>query len=237
MTSAIREAVNGLEVLERIRESTGVELQVLTGEEEARLTFLAVRRWFGWSAGRLLVLDIGGGSLELASGIDEDPDVALSVPLGAGRLTRRFLPAAHDGDRPDLSALDELDDHAEDLLHPGRQASCARPVRRTWWPPPARPSAPSPGSPARAVLGRSAGAAGAPPDGRWSSWSASCRGSSPPRWPSCRVCRRPVRTRFPLERLSLPPLCVSCTYRAYGSARGRCGKVSSCAGWTRWEGA
>jgi exopolyphosphatase/guanosine-5'-triphosphate,3'-diphosphate pyrophosphatase len=118
VTSAIRDAVNGLEVLERIRESTGVELQVLTGEEEARLTFLAVRRWFGWSAGRLLVLDIGGGSLELASGIDEDPDVALSVPLGAGRMTRRFLPAARDGDRPDLSALAELGDHAEGLLTP-----------------------------------------------------------------------------------------------------------------------
>ena len=54
VTSAIRDAANGLEVLDRIRERTGVELQVLTGEDEARLTFLAVRRWFGWSAGRLL---------------------------------------------------------------------------------------------------------------------------------------------------------------------------------------
>jgi exopolyphosphatase/guanosine-5'-triphosphate,3'-diphosphate pyrophosphatase len=55
------------------------------------MTFLAVRRWFGWSAGRLLVLDIGGGSLEMAAGIDEEPDVALSLALGAGRLTRDFL--------------------------------------------------------------------------------------------------------------------------------------------------
>ena len=55
------------------------------------MTFLAVRRWFGWSAGRLLVLDIGGGSLEIAAGIDEEPDVALSLPLGAGRLTRERL--------------------------------------------------------------------------------------------------------------------------------------------------
>ena len=118
VTSAIREARNGLEVLERIRERTGVELTVLTGEEEARLTFLAVRRWFGWSAGQLLVLDIGGGSLELASGIDEDPDVALSLPLGAGRMTRRFLPAALEGGRPDLAALTDLRDHADDLLAP-----------------------------------------------------------------------------------------------------------------------
>jgi exopolyphosphatase/guanosine-5'-triphosphate,3'-diphosphate pyrophosphatase len=118
VTSAIREAENGLEVLDRIRARTGVELQVLTGEEEARLTFLAVRRWFGWSAGQLLVLDIGGGSLELASGIDEDPDVALSLPLGAGRMTRRFLPAARAGGRPDLDALAALDRHAQELLHP-----------------------------------------------------------------------------------------------------------------------
>jgi exopolyphosphatase / guanosine-5'-triphosphate,3'-diphosphate pyrophosphatase len=118
VTSAIREAVNGLEVLERIRARTGVDLQVLTGEDEARLTFLAVRRWFGWSAGKLMVFDIGGGSLELAAGSDEDPDVALSLPLGAGRMTRRFLPGAQSGGRPDLAALRKLRGHADDLLGP-----------------------------------------------------------------------------------------------------------------------
>src|SRR5215467_11586505 len=61
------------------------------GVEEARLTFLAARRWFGWSSGRLLMLDIGGGSLEIAAGIDEEPDVAISLPLGAARLTRDWL--------------------------------------------------------------------------------------------------------------------------------------------------
>ena len=89
-TSAIREAPNGDAVLARVHAETGVDLQVLPGGEEARLTFLAVRRWFGWSAGRLLVLDIGGGSLEIAAGIDEVPDVAVSLPLGAGRLTREL---------------------------------------------------------------------------------------------------------------------------------------------------
>jgi exopolyphosphatase / guanosine-5'-triphosphate,3'-diphosphate pyrophosphatase len=118
VTSAIREAKNGLEVLDRIRQRTGVGLQVLSGEDEARLTFLAVRRWFGWSAGRLLVLDIGGGSLELAAGLDEEPEVALSLPLGAGRMTRRFLPDARTGGRPDLAALDDLRDHADELLAP-----------------------------------------------------------------------------------------------------------------------
>jgi exopolyphosphatase/guanosine-5'-triphosphate,3'-diphosphate pyrophosphatase len=118
VTSAIREATNGLEVLDRVRERTGVRLEVLSGEDEARLTFLAVRRWFGWSAGRLLVLDIGGGSLELAGGIDEEPEVAVSLPLGAGRMTRRFLPEARTGGRPDLAALRKLDEHAEELLEP-----------------------------------------------------------------------------------------------------------------------
>src|SRR6476659_5806203 len=90
-TREIREAPNGEQVLATVRKQTGVELQVLSGVDEARLTFLAVRRWFGWSSGRLLVLDIGGGSLEVAAGLDEEPDVATSLPLGAGRLTRDHL--------------------------------------------------------------------------------------------------------------------------------------------------
>lgn len=90
-TSAIRGAPNGDDVLAAVASQTGVELKVLPGEDESRLTFLAARRWFGWSAGRLLLVDIGGGSLELATGIDEDPDVALSLPLGAGRVTRERL--------------------------------------------------------------------------------------------------------------------------------------------------
>jgi exopolyphosphatase/guanosine-5'-triphosphate,3'-diphosphate pyrophosphatase len=90
-TSAVREAVNGEQVLARIREQTGVQINVMTGEDEARLTFLAARRWFGWSSGRLLVIDIGGGSLEVASGIDEEPDAVASLPLGAGRLTRYWI--------------------------------------------------------------------------------------------------------------------------------------------------
>jgi exopolyphosphatase/guanosine-5'-triphosphate,3'-diphosphate pyrophosphatase len=90
-TSAIREANNGEEVLARIRAQTGAQLNVMTGDDEARLTFLAARRWFGWSSGRLLVVDIGGGSLEVASGIDEKPDAVASLPVGAGRLTRDWL--------------------------------------------------------------------------------------------------------------------------------------------------
>jgi exopolyphosphatase / guanosine-5'-triphosphate,3'-diphosphate pyrophosphatase len=106
-TSAVREASNADEVLARVRAETGVGLQVLTGAEEARLTFLAARRWFGWSAGKLLVLDIGGGSLEIAYGMDEEPDAAVSLPLGAGRLTAGWLP----GDPPDAEAIRALRRH------------------------------------------------------------------------------------------------------------------------------
>jgi exopolyphosphatase / guanosine-5'-triphosphate,3'-diphosphate pyrophosphatase len=106
-TSAVREATNADKVLARVRTETDVHLEVLTGAEEARLTFLAARRWFGWSAGRLLMIDIGGGSLEIAYGIDEEPDAAVSLPLGAGRLTASMLP----GDPPDAEAVRALRRH------------------------------------------------------------------------------------------------------------------------------
>jgi exopolyphosphatase / guanosine-5'-triphosphate,3'-diphosphate pyrophosphatase len=100
-TSAVRDATNSDAVLERVRDRTGVPIEVLPGEDEARLTFLAVRRWFGWSSGRLAVFDIGGGSLEIAVGSDEAPDVARSLPLGAARLTREHLaPHAQPGADP-----------------------------------------------------------------------------------------------------------------------------------------
>lgn len=106
-TSAVREATNADEVLARVKAETGVDLPVLSGDDEARLTFLAARRWFGWSAGKLLLLDIGGGSLEIAYGIDEDPDAAVSLPLGAGRLTAGWLP----GDPPDPADVRALRRH------------------------------------------------------------------------------------------------------------------------------
>ncbi|CAM3521223.1 Ppx/GppA phosphatase family protein [Streptomyces albus] len=106
-TSAVREAPNAERVLGRVAQEAGVKLEVLSGTDEARLTFLAARRWFGWSAGRMLVLDIGGGSLEMAYGVDEEPDVAVSLPLGAGRLTASWLP----GDPPDPADVGALRRH------------------------------------------------------------------------------------------------------------------------------
>jgi exopolyphosphatase / guanosine-5'-triphosphate,3'-diphosphate pyrophosphatase len=108
-TSALRDAENSDDVLGRVRKETGVELRVLTGVDESRLTFLAVRRWYGWSAGRIINLDIGGGSLEMSSGVDEEPEVALSLPLGAGRLTREWLPDDPPGRRRVAMLRDWLD--------------------------------------------------------------------------------------------------------------------------------
>lgn len=92
VTSALREATNCDEVIEECQDATGLQLKVMSGHDEARATFLAARRWFGWSAGALSLFDIGGGSLEMAAGRDEEAEVTLSVPIGASRMARRFGP-------------------------------------------------------------------------------------------------------------------------------------------------
>jgi exopolyphosphatase/guanosine-5'-triphosphate,3'-diphosphate pyrophosphatase len=113
-TSAIREATNSEEILATVRAVTGVDLQVLSGSDEARFTFLAVRRWLGWSAGDILMLDIGGGSLEIAHGEQEDPSSAFSFQLGAGRLTRNFL----NGDPYTEKSLEKLKSHIKSVIDP-----------------------------------------------------------------------------------------------------------------------
>ncbi|MDN5812072.1 MAG: Ppx/GppA phosphatase family protein [Arthrobacter sp.] len=111
-TSAIRSASNGPAVLDRVVQETGIQLAELSGEQESGMTYHAVRRWFGWSSERILDLDIGGGSFEMAYGTDEFPELALSVPLGAGRLTRDWLP----GDPPRTSDVKALRAHVKETL-------------------------------------------------------------------------------------------------------------------------
>lgn len=113
-TSAIREAENSDAVIAHINKECGIDLQVLSGEEEARFTFLAARRWLGWSSGDLLVLDIGGGSLEIARGADENPAFKTSIQLGAGRLTRKFLK----GDPYSAKSLKSLEEYLEEEISP-----------------------------------------------------------------------------------------------------------------------
>ena len=121
-TSAVRDAANSDEVLARVAEETGVELRVLSGEDEARMTFLAARRWYGWSAGRIINLDIGGGSLELTSGEDELPERAFSLQLGAGRLTHDWFKT----DPPERKRINQLRDYIDaELDGPARELRAA----------------------------------------------------------------------------------------------------------------
>lgn len=124
-TSAVRSATNAEALLDLVEKETGVRLEVLSGAEEAHLTFLAVRRWYGWSAGRIINLDIGGGSLELSSGTDEEPDVAFSLDLGAGRLTHNWF----DTDPPERKKINILRDYIDaELAEPARIIRAAGPA-------------------------------------------------------------------------------------------------------------
>ena len=117
-TSAVRSATNSEDVLKKVEKKTGVRLEVLSGEEEARLTFLAVRRWYGWSAGRITNLDIGGGSLEMSTGTEESPDLAVSLDLGAGRLTHEWF----ESDPPERKKINLLRDYIDaELAGPARE--------------------------------------------------------------------------------------------------------------------
>ncbi|NJP97636.1 hypothetical protein HCN51_50840 [Nonomuraea sp. FMUSA5-5] len=112
-TAAIRDAANRDAILAEVLATTGVRVGYMDAEQEARLTFLAVRHWFGWSAGPILLADIGGGSMELAYGSGETPDLALGLPLGAGRLTRHRLP---DPERVKNKHVKRLREHVESVL-------------------------------------------------------------------------------------------------------------------------
>jgi exopolyphosphatase / guanosine-5'-triphosphate,3'-diphosphate pyrophosphatase len=112
VTSAIRDASNREMVLDEIQDATGLRPQYLSGDQEARLTYLAAHRWYGWSGGRLLLFDIGGGSMEIVLGRDVEPQLAISLPLGAGRLTRELLP----GDPPGRRRVKALRHYVRDTL-------------------------------------------------------------------------------------------------------------------------
>lgn len=111
-TAIARDAANADELLERIRRATDVEPRVLSGTEEANLTFLGLL-----SAGvsePLLAADLGGGSLELMGGSAPSPDWAVSLPLGVRLLTERYRPS----DPPELDVLGPMVAHARSLIDP-----------------------------------------------------------------------------------------------------------------------
>jgi exopolyphosphatase/guanosine-5'-triphosphate,3'-diphosphate pyrophosphatase len=90
-TSAVRDAANGDEFVQRVERDTGLRIRVLDGEEEARLSFRSALAHFDLGSGRAVVADIGGGSLELVLSVDGVIERIASLPLGAVRLTERFL--------------------------------------------------------------------------------------------------------------------------------------------------
>ena len=102
-TSAVRDAVNGPEFIAAVRDTTGIAVRILDGDEEALLSYRSALAHFDLARGRAVVMDIGGGSLELALSADGLLDGLLSFPLGAIRLTERFF-AKHHG----RSELDDL---------------------------------------------------------------------------------------------------------------------------------
>jgi exopolyphosphatase/guanosine-5'-triphosphate,3'-diphosphate pyrophosphatase len=90
-TSALRDARNSREVRERWRQTLGLDVRVISGDEEAAYSFLAVQRGLTLGVGELLVIDVGGGSTEFIRGNEKGVARALSIDIGSVRLTERFL--------------------------------------------------------------------------------------------------------------------------------------------------
>lgn len=111
-TSAVRDAENGEELVDRVREATGLKMRLISGEKEAALGFRgalsAVRH-----EGRVLVVDLGGGSAQLILGeTSGGPEERISLPLGTNRTTERFV----EKDPPADAELAALREHVERLL-------------------------------------------------------------------------------------------------------------------------
>ena len=92
-TSAVRDAANGGAFLDRVRDETGLRVRVLTGEEEARLAYRSALAHFELGLGRTVVMDIGGGSLELALAAEGLLERLASFPFGAIRASEEYLSA------------------------------------------------------------------------------------------------------------------------------------------------
>jgi len=90
-TSAVRDADNRMEFLDRIQAETGIDAEILTGEAEAQRTMLGIRSGLADDIADLLALDIGGGSTEFISAAQSHPPALRSIDLGVVRLSERLL--------------------------------------------------------------------------------------------------------------------------------------------------
>jgi exopolyphosphatase / guanosine-5'-triphosphate,3'-diphosphate pyrophosphatase len=127
-TSAVREAHNRGEFIRRIQAETGIEVEVISGKEEARLIFAAAQHAMGLEGGPYLLVDVGGGSVEFVLVRDSHPLWMKSLKLGAARLTERFLP----DDPPTAAQRRRLERHLEeeigDLMREARRAGVVRAI-------------------------------------------------------------------------------------------------------------
>lgn len=117
-TSAIRDATNGNEFIERVKQETGLEVRIISGEREADLTFQGAIIGVEL-AGGVLVCDLGGGSAELISAGESGIRWRTSVPLGSGRLTERFI----QHDPPERHEIAQLEKYVTAELKKLQQAT------------------------------------------------------------------------------------------------------------------
>jgi len=113
-TSAVREARNGGDFVRRVREELNLPLHLVSAEQEARLIYLAVRNAVNLGDRDNLIVDVGGGSVELIVGNAERPSLLSSVKLGASRLSELFIHS----DPPVSSELKALRRHIDEQLAP-----------------------------------------------------------------------------------------------------------------------
>lgn len=125
-TNALRVARNGPEVARRFSARIGYPVEILTGEEEARLVFLAVLSGLAAPNGRTVVVDIGGGSTEVICGDGEECGQALSLELGCVRLTERYLRS----DPPSGPELDRIRSHVREVFDERLPSLNGHPVSR-----------------------------------------------------------------------------------------------------------
>ena len=113
-TSAVREAENGIEFIERVRNETGVSVRIVSAREEARFIYTGVRHAAEFGRGKNLIIDIGGGSVEAIVADHEKPLLLESRKLGAARMTAMFVHS----DPPRRSEIDQLLRHYEQQMDP-----------------------------------------------------------------------------------------------------------------------
>src|SRR3984957_19370334 len=111
-TSALRDAANGPEFVKEVRSKTGIALEILPGEEEARLIVKGVASELPLPRKPCLFIDIGGGSCEISLVKGKRIEKFASLPLGAVRLTELYVP----GTKPDSTKLRQMDTHIKKVI-------------------------------------------------------------------------------------------------------------------------